>query len=88
MVECYVFICGSSLLVCFVVVEVQVFSGKLVFFFDGGISVWVVVGLLMEDGESLLVLLCIDCYCCFYEGIDNLCEVMQGYLDWEFGLVE
>ncbi len=86
--ERYVLTCGSSLLARFAVAEVQALSGKPVFLLDGGTSAWVAAGLPTEDGESLLASPRIDRYRRPYEGTDNPREAMQGYLDWEFGLVE
>ena len=86
--ERYVLTCGSSLLARFAVAEVQALSGKPVFLLDGGTNAWVAAGLPTEDGESLLASPRIDRYRRPYEGTDNPREAMQGYLDWEFGLVE
>lgn len=88
LVMCFVIMCGSVLLVQFVVLDLQVLVSQLVFLLEGGNVVWLQVGLLLEKGEIYLLLFCIDCYCCFYEGIDNVVSVMQVYFDWEFGLVE
>jgi hypothetical protein len=41
----------------------------------------------LEHGETHLVSPRIDRYRRPYEGTDNPREAMQGYLDWEFGLV-
>lgn len=86
--ERYVLTCGSSLLARFAVPEVQALSGKPVFLLEGGTAAWVAAGLPTEEGESLLAAPRIDRYRRPYEGTDNPREAMQGYLDWEFGLVE
>ncbi len=86
--ERYVLTCGSNLLARFAVAEVQALSGKPVFLLDGGTSAWVAADLPTEDGESLLASPRIDRYRRPCEGTDNPREAMQGYLDWEFGLVE
>jgi hypothetical protein len=41
----------------------------------------------MEAGEARLLSPPVDRYRRPYEGTDNPREAMQGYLDWEFGLV-
>ena len=55
---------------------------------DGGSAAWSAAGLPMEAGEQRLASPRIDRYRRPYEGTDNPVEAMQGYLDWEFGLVE
>jgi rhodanese-related sulfurtransferase len=55
---------------------------------EGGSSAWLAAGLPMEAGEQRLASPRIDRYRRPYEGTDNPVEAMQGYLDWEFGLVE
>lgn len=77
-VKCYVFMCGLSLLVWFVVDDVCVLLLELVDIcvLIGGMVVWIDVGLLLESGEICFVLLCVDCYWCLYEGIDNVVVVM------------
>ncbi|MBG6290746.1 rhodanese-related sulfurtransferase [Pseudomonas nitroreducens] len=86
--ERYVLTCGSSLLARFAVAEVEALSNKPVFLLDGGTGAWVAAGLPTEEGESHLAAPRIDRYRRPYEGTDNPREAMQGYLDWEFGLVE
>ena len=48
---------------------------------------WVAAGAPLEPGEANLLSLRIDRYRRPYEGTDAPREAMQGYLDWEFGLV-
>ncbi|GAA4408953.1 rhodanese-related sulfurtransferase [Quisquiliibacterium transsilvanicum] len=55
---------------------------------EGGTDAWSAAGLPMESGEQRLASPRIDRYRRPYEGTDNPVEAMQGYLDWEFGLVE
>jgi hypothetical protein len=55
---------------------------------EGGTQAWRDAGLDMEKGPTHLVSPAIDRYKRPYEGTNNAREAMQGYLDWEFGLVE
>ncbi len=55
---------------------------------EGGTQCWRDAGLDLEKGPTHLVSPPIDRYKRPYEGINNAREAMQGYLDWEFGLVE
>ncbi|MNE59516.1 hypothetical protein D3C80_1546140 [compost metagenome] len=86
--ERYVLTCGSSLLARFVVPELQALTDKPVFLLAGGTASWIAAGLPLEEGETRLAAPRIDRYRRPYEGTDNPREAMQGYLDWEFGLVE
>lgn len=54
----------------------------------GGTQAWIDAGLSLELGPTHLVSPPLDRYKRPYEGTDNAREAMQGYLDWEFGLVE
>lgn len=54
---------------------------------DGGNAAWFAAGQCAEAGEARLASPRIDRYRRPYEGTDNPREAMQGYLDWEFGLV-
>lgn len=86
--ERYVLTCGSSLLARFVVAELGALTGKPVHVLQGGTGAWISQGLPLEEGETRLAAPRIDRYRRPYEGTDNPREAMQGYLDWEFGLVE
>ncbi len=55
---------------------------------EGGTQAWRDAGLDVEKGPTHLVSVPIDRYKRPYEGTNNAREAMQGYLDWEFGLVE
>ena len=55
---------------------------------DGGTQAWAAAGLPLEPGEARLATPRTDRYRRPYEGTDAPREAMQGYLDWEFGLVE
>lgn len=59
-----------------------------VYVLEGGTAAWVAAGLPVEPGEQRLASPRIDRYRRPYEGTDNPVAAMQGYLDWEFGLVE
>jgi len=58
-----------------------------VWLLDGGNRAWSAAALPLESGETRLASPTIDRYRRPYEGTDNPREAMQGYLDWEFGLV-
>ncbi|MEK8051408.1 rhodanese-like domain-containing protein [Ideonella sp. DXS22W] len=53
----------------------------------GGQAAWVAAGRPLHTGEGSLLSPRIDRYRRPYEGTDAPREAMQGYLDWEFGLV-
>jgi rhodanese-related sulfurtransferase len=55
---------------------------------EGGTQSWRDAGLTLEKGPTHLISPPLDRYKRPYEGTDNAREAMQGYLDWEFGLVE
>ncbi|MCU1716666.1 rhodanese homology domain-containing protein [Pseudomonas sp. 5P_3.1_Bac2] len=86
--ERYVLTCGSSLLARFVVAELQELTNKPVYVLEGGHGAWAAAALPLEAGEQRLAVPRSDRYRRPYEGTDNPREAMQGYLDWEFGLVE
>ena len=54
----------------------------------GGTRAWEAAGLPIERGLLRAVEEVDDVYKRPYEGTDNAAAAMQGYLDWEFGLVE
>lgn len=91
----YVLTCKSSLLARFVVAELQALlprpgdGGTVpeVVVLEGGTDAWIAAGLPVESGATRLASEPIDRYRRPYEGTDNPREAMQGYLDWEFGLV-
>lgn len=85
--ERYVVTCGSSLLARFAAVDLQALTDKPVFLLEGGTARWIEAGLPLESGETHLAVARSDRYRRPYEGTDNPREAMQGYLDWEFGLV-
>ena len=84
----YVLTCGSSQLARLAVGELQGLTGKPVFLLEGGTANWIAQDRPLETGETHLAVPRSDRYRRPYEGTDNPREAMQGYLDWEFGLVE
>ena len=54
---------------------------------QGGNAAWAAAGLPMQGGATHLATPRTDRYRRPYEGTDAPREAMQGYLDWEFGLV-
>ncbi|MBV6287751.1 rhodanese-related sulfurtransferase [Pseudomonas aegrilactucae] len=86
--ERYVLTCGSSLLARFAARDLEQLTRKPVFVLEGGTGRWVAEGRPVESGETHLAVPRSDRYRRPYEGTDNPREAMQGYLDWEFGLVE
>jgi hypothetical protein len=84
----YVLTCGSSLLARFAAVDLAKLTQAEVWVLDGGTAAWVAAGLPVESGETHLASDRIDRYRRPYEGTNAPRAAMQGYLDWEFGLVE
>jgi rhodanese-related sulfurtransferase len=66
----------------------EVDSSVQVLALEGGTQSWRDAGLALEKGPTHLISPPLDRYKRPYEGTDNAREAMQGYLDWEFGLVE
>lgn len=66
----------------------EIASQTQVLVLAGGTQAWREAGLTLEKGPTHLVSPPLDRYKRPYEGTDNAREAMQGYLDWEFGLVE
>ena len=58
-----------------------------VWWLEGGQAAWTAAGFALTPGEQGVLSPRIDRYRRPYEGTDNPVEAMQGYLDWEFGLV-
>ncbi|WP_312934101.1 rhodanese-like domain-containing protein, partial [Pseudomonas sp.] len=85
--ERYVLTCGSSLLARFAAHDLQALTRTPVYVLEGGTARWVGADLPLEHGEAQLAVPRSDRYRRPYEGTDNPREAMQGYLDWEFGLV-
>jgi rhodanese-related sulfurtransferase len=87
----YVLACQSGILSLFAAAELEAIvsaNGVEVAVLDGGTPAWFAAGFPGESGLTRLASEPIDRYRRPYEGTDNPREAMQGYLDWEFGLVE
>ena len=83
----YVLTCGSSLLARYAVAELERLTGAEVLVLKGGTAAWIAAELALEQGETHLASPRTDRYRRPYEGTDSPREAMQGYLDWEYGLV-
>lgn len=86
--ERYVLTCATSQLAVFAVAELASLVDAPVQVLEGGTQAWQKAGLPLESGPTRLASTPTDRYRRPYEGTDNPREAMQGYLDWEFGLVE
>lgn len=88
----YVLTCGSSLLARFAAADLRALldarrSVAEVLVLTGGNAAWFAAGLPAETGWHHVATPPTDRYRRPYEGTDAPAEAMQGYLDWEFGLV-
>lgn len=83
----YVLTCGSSLLARFAARDLQTLTRTPVHVLEGGTARWIAAGRPLETGETHVTVPRSDRYRRPYEGTDNPREAMQGYLDWEFGLI-
>lgn len=89
----YVLTCGTSLLAAHAAADLRALldaRGRAhtpVRLLTGGNAAWFAAGLPAERGEDRLATPRTDRYRRPYEGTDAPREAMQGYLDWEFGLV-
>jgi len=87
----YVLTCENGDLAPFVVAELDAILANNeaeIMVLDGGTQAWRSAGFPCESGLTRLASEPIDRYKRPYEGTDNPRVAMQGYLDWEFGLVE
>jgi rhodanese-related sulfurtransferase len=87
----YVLTCQSGILAAFAAPELAAVlsaSGAEAAVLEGGTPAWCAAGYPSESGLTRLASEPIDRYRRPYEGTDNPREAMQGYLDWEAGLVE
>jgi rhodanese-related sulfurtransferase len=79
----------NGILAKFVAAEIEkLYTSAKVVVVEGGTQAWRDAGFSIESGPTNLASEPIDRYRRPYEGTDNPHEAMQGYLDWEFGLVE
>lgn len=88
LVDQVVFTCGDGRLARLAAADFQRATGRTAHALAGGTAAWVAAGLPLEAGEANLLSLRIDRYRRPYEGTDAPRAAMQGYLDWEFGLVD
>lgn len=68
--------------------EVQARASVPVYVLEGGTAAWQTAGFALVSGDEHLAVPRSDRYRRPYEGTDNPVAAMQGYLDWEYGLVE
>ena len=80
--------CGSSSLARFAAADLARLTDTPVAVLEGGNAAWAAAGQPLEVGEARLASPRIDRYRRPYEGTDAPRAAMQGYLDWEFGLVD
>lgn len=83
----YVLTCPDGGLACFAAAELKSLVNGEVAVLEGGTAGWIAAGFELETGPTRMASPPIDRYRRPYEGTDNPHEAMQGYLDWEFGLV-
>lgn len=85
----WVLVSPDGLLAHFAAAELIALDVPLpVFVLEGGTAAWQAAGLPMEAGDARLASAPIDRYRRPYEGTDNPVAAMQGYLEWEYGLVD
>lgn len=83
----YVLTCTDSSLAQYVAPDIAALVSGEVFVLAGGNKAWAAAGYELEAGETHLASPLIDRYRRPYEGTEVSDELMQAYLDWEFGLV-
>jgi predicted metal-dependent enzyme (double-stranded beta helix superfamily)/rhodanese-related sulfurtransferase len=85
----YVLTCENGNVSRFAVADVQalVKPGVEVLWLEGGNAAWLAAGGKLQTGDHQMAVARVDRYRRPYEGTNNPVEAMQGYLDWEFGLV-
>lgn len=83
----YLLTCSDGRLASLAAAELAALIDADIRVLDGGNAAWLAAGLPGESGEGRLASPPIDRYRRPYEGTDAPREAMQGYLDWEFGLV-
>ena len=86
----YVLSCQDGQVSRYALAEVKalVKPGVEVLWLAGGNAAWAAAGHSLQSGDRQLGAERIDRYRRPYEGTDNPVQAMQGYLDWEFGLVD
>ncbi|MDB4926413.1 rhodanese-related sulfurtransferase [Mucilaginibacter sp.] len=88
--EKYILTSPDGIQARFVVGELEKLTSAKVYLLDGGTNAWIAGNHKTESGElnSHFASPQIDRYRRPYEGTNNTAEVMQSYLDWEYGLVD
>ena len=84
----YVVTSPDGLLARLCAVDLASLTSVEIFVLEGGTRSWAENGLALELGPTHLASPPLDRYKRPYEGTNNAKEAMQGYLDWEFGLVD
>ncbi|MBI3368025.1 MAG: rhodanese-related sulfurtransferase, partial [Burkholderiales bacterium] len=83
----WVLSCETGTLARFAAADAAALTDRPVSVLTGGNASWFAGGGAVESGETRLASPRIDRYRRPYEGTDAPREAMQGYLDWEYGLV-
>ncbi len=78
----------DGLLAALAQAEAQALTSRQVVALEGGTEAWRAAGFAVESGAGSYAVPPDDVYKRPYEGTDSPRSAMQGYLDWEFGLVE
>lgn len=78
---------GDGVLAAFAAPELASLTGRESLALQGGTDAWRHAGFAVADGLERVILPPADAYKRPYEGTDNAAAAMQGYLDWEYGLV-
>ena len=84
----YVFTCGTGVLAVYAANDARAMVDGAVYVLEGGNTAWKEAGLPVECGETRLASSRTDRYRRPYEGTDAPESAKQGYLEWEYGLVE
>lgn len=84
----FVLTCGTGVLARFAAADLSRLTTTPVAVLEGGTAAWVAGGFPIEAGGDHLLSPRTDRYRRPYVGTDATRDAMQGYLDWEFGLVE
>jgi rhodanese-related sulfurtransferase len=83
-----VLLSADGVVAAYAAADVETLTGARPRVLDGGSRAWAAEGRPLERGPARLLSPAIDAYKRPYEGTDNPREAMQGYLEWEYGLVE
>jgi rhodanese-related sulfurtransferase len=83
----FVLLSPDAVLATFAAPELESISARPPLVLLGGTAAWRAAGFTLELGFTRSLAPAIDRYKRPYEGTDNPQEAMQGYLDWEYGLV-